>query len=283
MSLDDRMRQAYGRQLDDVRQRVGPLDSLTPPGPARPSGPGAGARVLAIAAAIAVVGAGVAVMAGLVADRSTPLVTDPAAVGSTTDDTPQPTTSEPVIQVETTIAEPTTPTTAPDRAADGVADGTEAEAGTGTDTDGTTEIELAAGVGNDVCPTGLRAELELATTRYVGDTTGWNRKDDLIDEQDGPFYFQAWEPGFDRPVEVEIVLDQPVLATEIRVAQDPYTPVAGAITVTIDGRSEPIGLDGTGGWRVLPLAQPTIVDRLTVGRDQAEANIVELLVCVEAG
>lgn len=285
MSLDDRMRGAYDRQLDDVRRRVGPLDGVTPPEPLPPSGPRAGARVLAIAAAIAVVGTGIAVMAGLVADRSTPLVTDPATVGSTTDAAPQPSTSEPVIQVETTIAAPapTNPGRPTDEASAVTATEPGAETGpTGAGPTAAAAIELAAGVDNAVCPSGRRAELELATTSYVGATTGWNRKDDLIDEQDGPFYFQAWEPGFDRPVEVEIVLDQPVLAAEVRVAQDPYTPVAGAITVTIDGRSEPIELDGTGGWRVLRLSEPTVLERLTVRRDQAEANIAELLVCVEA-
>lgn len=280
MNLDDRMRQAYGRQLDDVRRRVGPLDAVTSPDsvtsletaaspePQRPSGPGAGVRVLAIAAAIAVVGAGLAVMAGLVDDRSTPTVTDPAAIGSTSE-APPPTTTEPVIRVETTTSPPTTPATGRPTSEPTSEPTTEPEIG------------LAAGIVNQVCPSGLRAELELATTTYVGEATGWNRKDDLIDEQDGPFYFQAWEPGYDGPVEVEIVLEQPVLAAEIRVAQDPYTPVAGAITVTIDGRSDPIELDGTGGWRVLRLDEPTVLDRLTVRREQAEANIVELLICTD--
>jgi len=282
MSLDDRMRQAYGRRLDDVRDRIGPLDAVTPPEPRRPSVPGAGVRVLAIAAAIAVIGTGVAVMAGLVADRSTPIATDPAAVGPA-DETPRPTTTEPAIQVETTADTPTTSPTTPTTAttATGSERPADAASETPSETATTAEIELADGVVNEVCPSGLRAELELATTSYVGEATGWNRKDDLVDEQDGPFYFQAWEPGFGEPVEVEILLERPVRAVEVRVAQDPYTPVAGVITVTIDGRSEPIELDGTGGWRVLSLSEPTVLDRLTVRREQAEANIVELLVCVD--
>jgi hypothetical protein len=134
-------------------------------------------------------------------------------------------------------------------------------------------------VASSVCPSGYRAALERSSSRYVGDNQGWGRKDDLIDEQDGPYYFMAWEPNYPQPVTVEITLAQSVQAVEFRVFQDPFTAVDGDITIEAAGRRFDIALSGMDGWRSHVFDQPVTVDSFTVSRSQAEANIMEVMVC----
>ena len=143
-----------------------------------------------------------------------------------------------------------------------------------------TPVPHDSGVPSTVCPSGHRAALERAQLRYVGTDTGWNRLHNLVDEQEEPWYFLAWEPGYPGEVTVEVVLDQPVLATDIRVAQDPYTVTSGTIEIVAADQQINLRLSGTNGWRTHTFDQPVELDRLTISRSQAETNIVELMVCV---
>lgn len=138
----------------------------------------------------------------------------------------------------------------------------------------------ATGVANAVCPSGSRAELEFASLRYVGENTGWGRLGDLVDEQDGPFYFETWEPGYPLPVTVEVALTQPVLATELRIAQDPFTEVAGSVDFSAGTTSFSLTMSGVDGWQVHTFAEPTVIERFTITRDQPSENVMEVLICV---
>jgi len=133
---------------------------------------------------------------------------------------------------------------------------------------------------NSVCASGFRAPLEQASLRYLGPNEGWGRLDDLVDEQEGPFYFQAWEPGYPDDVTVLITLSEPVLATAVLVAQDPFTPVSGTIDVDSAAFAGSIDLSGTDGFRSLDLDQALPLSGLTIRRDGPDENIMEVLVCV---
>jgi len=124
-----------------------------------------------------------------------------------------------------------------------------------------------------------------ATVGYVGENTGWGRPYDLIDNPDGPYYISDWEPGYPDEVSVELVLAEPVRATSIMVAQNPFRELGGAIQLSgalLDGSpfSAEIALSGSGGWRSHELNPPAVLDRFTVTRADPDANVVELLVCV---
>ena len=147
-----------------------------------------------------------------------------------------------------------------------------------------TEPVASGGVPIDlaVCPSGRRAPLEEATLRYVSVEQGWNRLDDLVDEQDGPYYLTDWEPGYPGTVSVEVVLAEAVEATAVRVAQNPFMEVAGTITVEVAGQVRSIALEGRGGWKEYRFIDPTTVDRFTITRNDERSNIIEVVVCVEA-
>lgn len=136
------------------------------------------------------------------------------------------------------------------------------------------------GVLTATCPNGRRAQLELASLAYSSANTGWGRLFNLVDEQDGPYYFLAWEPGYELAVTVEITLQEPALASDIRVHQDPYTPVAGAIGVTASGVAIEIPLSGVDGWRVHDFSPPIELRSFTITRDASTENIMEVVVCL---
>ena len=115
---------------------------------------------------------------------------------------------------------------------------------------------------------------------YLSEETGWNRKDDLIDEQDAQYYFNTWEPNFPGVVQVEVIMPQPVMATDLRVAQDPITEVSGVIDAEAAGHSIQFQLEGLGDWQVHTFDEPTLLDRFTLTRSEASANIVEVMICV---
>lgn len=132
-----------------------------------------------------------------------------------------------------------------------------------------------------VCPSGQRAPLELSTHTYTSANDGWSGKHHLVDEQDGPWYFMAWEPNYPELVTVEVVLDQQVLAGDIRVHQDPFTPVSGEVEIRIGSSVYPIALSGTDGWRVVTFSEPVVIDRFEISRDAAGENIMEVMICLE--
>lgn len=136
------------------------------------------------------------------------------------------------------------------------------------------------GIATQVCPAGRRAQLESSSLSYVSATTGWGRLYDLVDEQDGPYYFMAWEPGYSEPVTVEVVLSEPALAADIRVHQDPFTPVAGTIDIDVSGLAVQIELSGTDGWRVHEFGTATLIERFTITRDAFEENVMEVMICL---
>lgn len=302
MSLDDRLRSAYRQNLEDVRQRVEPTVARGPE-PDRKSLDNLGPDLVvsgtrgslpiriggtAIAAAIVVLG-GIGLFR-LVSDQDVELVgTDAANEGSLADGS--------VLDggaADDAVGEPAAATDDDDQPLvvedDGQSDpedvAPQAESdpspGAGAETPSDTEADAPT----TVCPSGLRARLEAAELSYVGANQGWGRKDDLVDEQDGPYYFEAWEPNHELPVTVEVALDQPVLAADIRVHQDPFIPVSGTITVSIpgtDGEQEfGIDLSGTDGWRVHTFDEPITIERFTIRRETAQANIMEVMVCLPA-
>lgn len=121
--------------------------------------------------------------------------------------------------------------------------------------------------------------------RYVSENTGWGRPYDLIDHPDGPYYLSDWEPGYTLDVSVEVALPDPVLATSIMVAQNPYREVSGSLDLGgnfVDGSpfDAEIVLSGTGGWRSHEINPPAVLERFTVTRNNPDTNVVELLVCV---
>ncbi len=286
MNLDDRLRGTYRRQLDDVRERV--EESRFEP--ARSAGsnrrrPVSSVGLATVAAVVVVIGSvGVGRLldslepaAETAATSSSGHVPDDADDGSPTHDHSSPGSSTPPSSSPSSA--PSTPLSTV--AAD--ADPVEIAPVNPTETDTTSGQELASGVANEVCPSGFRAELERADLRYLGDNRGWERKNDLTDEQDGPFYFTTWEPNYELPVTVEVVLDQPVSVLDLRVHQDPFTAVSGVISIDAADRQISVELSGTDGWRVHTFDEPTPLDRFTIRRDQREANVVEVLVCVDPG
>lgn len=110
---------------------------------------------------------------------------------------------------------------------------------------------------------------------------GWQSLERLTDEQDGPAYWTTWEPRYPNKVVVEITLAQPVLATEIRVAQDPINHIFGNIEVVAGTTEIVLPLWGTGGWSSHEFPTPKLIESFTIARDQESENIVELLLCVE--
>lgn len=331
MSLDDRLRGAYQRQLEDVWARVdSPSAENVPdvvgspparresgsPAGRRTAGPGPGIRLIRAAAAVGLVLTGAALLVRALPDGpGDPVRTEAAdrdGVGGIAEDSASPTTTS-APSTSGTPAPSTSGTSMPSSSTATTAaagtlttEVTASTTGTGTPTDPTPppptdpSASTAApstpttsspttpgpatvgGVGNAVCPTEARAELEWAALRYVGENRGWGRKDDLVDEQDGPYYFEAWEPNHPDPVSVEVLLKDPVLATEIRLAQDPFTEVAGTIEVEVGAERFGIELSGTDGWRVHRFDQPQLLDRFTITRTAIESNVMEVLVCVVA-
>lgn len=300
MNLDDRLRRAHQNQMDDVRRRVDVEASRRSITDRRTSTPGA--YLVAAAAAILLLGGGgvllrnavssveqtVEVEAGTVGESTGVSRIDSSAVGSddaaVTDnglDQTEPTTGEPSdADPAVTVSVPEAGPGETDQTDSGPADQpATAPTTSATETSDASAVP-AAGVANSVCPSGQRAELELAALRYVGENQGWGRLFDLVDEQDGPHYYQAWEPGYPDPVTVEVILADPVMATEIRLAQDPFTPVDGDILIEAAGQQIAITLEGTEGWKQHVFAQPTRLDRFTIGRSSVTSNIMEVLVCV---
>lgn len=142
------------------------------------------------------------------------------------------------------------------------------------------ELDQGVVVDTSICPSGRRAPLERASLRYIGENTGWMRMVNLVDEQDGPYYFKGWEPGYGSSVTVELGLRQPVLVSEIRLAQDSDTAVSGLIAIGIPGDGFNIELDGVGGWKSHQFDVPVAIDTFTINRQSAESNVMEVIVCV---
>lgn len=147
-----------------------------------------------------------------------------------------------------------------------------------------TQPNLNGGVASTRCPSGYRALLETATLAYTTQNTGWDRLNNLVDEQDTTFTFEAWEPGYPLKVTVAVSLDQSVQAADIRVAQDPFTPVSGTIDITarLGGaavESFGIELGGVNGWKAHSFVQPVTIDGFTITRSNIEANIMEVMIC----
>ncbi len=295
--LDHRLREAHQHQLANTREHLGAVE-FRGHGPARALGP----RLLVAAAVLLVLGIGSIAVLRLAAnnDPNISATEAPEPTDLTTTTTPQPPETDPPSMnisnedsVTTTSmapsgdsnnSEPTTPensTTTTTGSND--PDITTVETALETiPPQTTTTVITAPGVANNVCPTGLRAQLERASLSYVGENQGWGRLADLVDEQDGPHYFEAWEPGYANTVTVLVQLEEPVIASEIRLAQDPFTPVSGTITVEALGRRFPIVLEGTDGWVVADFS-PQILDSFTITRSEAQSNVMEVLVCVEQG
>lgn len=278
MNLDDRMRRSFQDQMDDVRQRVdteASLAKLVDPGPRRSN------RLLAAAAAILLIGGGIVAIRNLTS-TSGPMVEVEAGTAeeSTTVTTAKKvplsvTPAEPAITGRPEAETTTTAAAATNEDGDGSSEAPATTRTTTIDPDPTPQVQE-----NGVCQSGFRAPLESAQLRYVGENQGWGRLFDLVDEQDGPFYFQAWEPGYPDPVTVEVELAVPVEATEIRVAQDPFTPVDGSIFISAAGQDIVLELEGTEGWKVHRFDELPMLDRFTIRREAATSNIMEVLVCV---
>lgn len=300
MTLEDRLQRGFDQHDADTANRLGAPDAL-PPFEPRPRG--LAVPVASVAVGIAVLVAVGALLIGrptivgedlspaspsittsptttepsptsttttssdneavttLVAPAAEATVTEPSSVASTT--TTAPTTTEPTTTEPTTAPTTTAPTTT-------------------APTSSTPETPATyVAIANSECASGFRAPLEQATLRYVGANQGWGRIADLVDEQDGPFYFEAWEPGYPDDVTVEVALAEPVRATEIRVAQDPFTPVSGAIDIDSAIGSGAIQLSGTEGWRSLELPTTSLLTSFTIRRDAESENVMEVLVCVQ--
>lgn len=278
MNLDDRMRRSFTDQMDDVRHRVdteASLAKLVDPGQKRTN------QLLAAAAAILLVGGGIFAIRNL-ALSSGPVVEVEA--GTTEDQTTVTTAPEvplSVAPVETSTTErPEAETTATSAATTSQPSSQQAQAPATTGTTSRGGERSPQVQENSVCLSGFRAPLESAQLRYVGENQGWGRLFDLVDEQDGPFYFQAWEPGYPDPVTVEVELAAPVEATEIRVAQDPFTPVDGSIFINAAGQDIVLELEGTEGWKGHRFDEISTLDRFTIRREAVASNIMEVLVCV---
>ncbi len=305
MSIDDRLREAHQERLEHV-SAAADSTSFTP---ADSTG---GAR-LAVAAALIVL-AGLTAGAWLlqrspttpvdVADPNPTLTTvapiQPDSPPTTTG--PSTTTSAPTTTTATTApsSTPSTDGQPPENDSDTQDSATTVPATTTppttpTPTPTTTPPPTTSspttiptpnpGVASARCPSGHRAVLEDATLTYVGENEGWGRLADLVDEQDTQFTFEAWEPGYPNEVTVSVALDEPVLAVDIRVAQDPFTPVSGLIeiTATLNGQELErfdIELEGVDGWKAHSFEPPQLLDGFTITRRNAEANIMEVMVCV---
>lgn len=319
MNLDDRMRSAHKRQLDDITNHTrGSTFTARPTPVLQRSAP---VLVVVVVAMIAFFGIRAVVDDGATTIESadsvdlntasttpdspeggdgeapveelpttttdreyitTTTVWDEDASSSNTappEETPQPeetaqpqessAPTETTIPVETTVPEQTTvpiETTVPETT--------------------TPAVVVDPGLPSVKCPSGQRAPLELAALRYVGPNVGWNRLDDLVDEQDTEFTFEAWEPGYPDEVTVEVTLNQPVDAVDIRVAQDPFTPVSGDIEISTFFEGDLVDtfllpLSGTDGWIANEFATTARIDQFTITRDGVSENIMEVLVCVE--
>ncbi len=279
MNLDDRIRSAQRTQLDaveaQVRARGLDVHQATRP-PRRP-----------YAVALLAAAAGLALLFQVgprLLSEPTVSVESPASDGVDLTALPTSTTSVTVEVGEATTATtatsatqptPTQPTPTPLVTADVVT-----AAGQPSESTAPAQQDLDPGVANNVCSSGRRATLERADLEYISGEKGWNRKGDLVNEQDGPFYFGLWEPDYPGTVSVEVTLDAPVQATEILLAQHPYQDVSGVITVDIAGVTVPIQLSGRDGFKSHSFDQPVVVESFVITRSEAAANITEVIVCV---
>jgi len=314
MNLDDRMRSAHKRQLDDISNDV--AGASFAPKPASPLRQVAPTVALVAVAALAILGVRTlmdsndAVVESIdePAADANEAVADQPGTDQAAADGGEPTASvaeapasdevttttavpDPPDHLDKDVGEPSTETFTTTTETTIAVDAAETTDPPATDpqsdqTDVPKLQPLAAGVPSVKCPSGSRAELENATLSYVGTNQGWNRLDDLVDEQDAEFEFEAWEPGYPDPVTVEVVLADPVSAVDIRVSQDPFTPVSGDIEFLALAGDElvetfTITLDGVDGWREHTFAKPTIIDRFRITRSTEAANIMEVLVCVD--
>lgn len=261
MNIDDRLRSAQKQQLHRVDTEVRRRGLDRPPSP-QPRWP----WFLTLAMAAAVVA-----LVFQLTPRSTEETVTTAVSPSPDDVTVAPATTS------TTSAE-TTETAA-------VTSSTTTTTTTGQTVTTTSPVsvdgDIAPGVANQVCGTGFRAPLERAALRYVSEEQGWNRMIDLVNEQDGPFYFGLWEPDYPGTVSVEVSLERPVQATEIRLAQHPYQDVSGTITVETAGMILPIELSGRDGFRSHTFVDPVVIDSFVITRSDPDSNITEVIICVE--
>ncbi len=321
MNIDDRLRSAQRGQLDAVRDHVTANGLARPPArPQRPS-PGRLVFLAAAVVVVAVAGGLVVPQITQNRQDRLEMVTsvdaatpspEPAEQATTEQTTTIPTTvnsaeAESTVstaltaeQTETTASSESAVTTSAEPGTTSGGDGTTSSAVSsptstapnGTSSQSTTsassststpadDVALAQPVANLVCPSGYRAPLERAGTIYLSDETGWKKKDSLIDEQDGPHYYTEWEPNFEGFVAVEVVLPKPVMATDIRVAQNPFVEVGGTLNLEAAGNSFTLELQGMGGWVVHEFDEPTRLDRFTIERDNIKTNIVEVLICVD--
>lgn len=145
-----------------------------------------------------------------------------------------------------------------------------------------TEVDPGVAIKKSVCASGLRAPLERASLRYVSENTGWMRMINLVDEQDEPFYFKGWEPGYKESVTVELGLAKPVWATEIKLAQHPELASGGLIAVGVPGGGFNIELDGIGGWKTHRFDEPVLLEAFTLNRQDEISEVMEVIVCVDS-
>lgn len=214
-------------------------------------------------------------------------IAEPTASPTTTPTSvPEPTpTTQPTPEQSPTVQPTAVPTATPQPTSTPVPTATPPATATATPTATPTPEPTATptydqGAATTVCPSGRRASLERSTQTYTSALNGWGGSDHLVDEQNGPYYFQAWEPNFPDLVSVEVALDGQVLATDIRVFQDPFTPVAGEVEIVIGSTVYPIVLSGVDGWRVATFAEPMVLDRFEITRDATPENIMEVMICL---
>ncbi len=280
MNLDDRLRSAQQAQLDAVGAEVRQRGLDVPQANRGRRRPYALALVAAAAGLVAIlqVGPRLATEPIVMDSPASETVEEPTSVPSTSTiaNEEATTTSATTLSTDSSTSSPasTSPTTTPTTVT------TASDAASGDTTIGDTATEFDAGVANDVCMSGRRAQLELAELRYVTDEQGWNRKGDLVNEQDGPFYFGLWEPDYPGTVSVEVTLETPVQATEIMLAQHPYQDVSGVITIETADTVIPIELAGRDGFQTHSFSAPVAIESFIITRSDAAANITEVILCV---
>lgn len=296
MNLDDRLRSAQQKQVRAINThlRSEGLDRAPTAADGGPIGSGRRWMLLAATGAVAAVVAVFAVPL-LAPEPDTVSTIDDVSTSTSVETTTSTPTESTTTTTETTTAAPTTAATADTATAEDTTTTatdtstvpttstapTTATSTPATSTSSTTAVALAEPKPTTVCPSGFRAPLEMAGVLYLSEDIGWNRKDDLIDEQDSQYYYEAWEPNYPGIVQVEVVMPKPVMATELRVAQDTASEVSGVIDAEAAGQAIKFQLEGLGGWQVHAFDEPTLLDRFTLTRSGTDANIVEVMVCVD--
>jgi hypothetical protein len=134
-------------------------------------------------------------------------------------------------------------------------------------------------VASSKCPSGFQVALDPSMTTYGSVDHGWERKNDLVNEQQSNNPWSSWEPGYDKPVTVNIGWGAGIEVDSLYLARDTGNGATGTIGVLTVAQNVPVNLGASAdGWLPVPLTRATMWS-ISLTRLSSTSNISEVLVC----